>query len=186
MLGWLDLPASKYYQWIERYGQRNEHNATLPKSHWLTDAERRAIVDYYHEHPEEGYRRLTYLLLDANVVAASPSSVYRVLVEKGLIRTRTAVSKKGTGFEQPRKPHENWHIDVSYLNIAGTFYYLCSVLDGCSRFLVHWEIRMSMTERDVETILQRAHERHPGVTPRIISDNGPQFIARDFKEFVRQ
>jgi putative transposase len=42
-----------------------------------------------------------------------------------------------------------------------------------------------MTEADVETILQRAAEKYPGVKPRIISDNGPQFIARDFKEFVR-
>ena len=76
-------------------------------------------------------------------------------------------------------------MDVSYLNIAGTFYFLCSILDGYSRFIVHWEIREKMEEIDVETILQRARECHPGVTPRIISDNGPQFIAKDFKEFIR-
>ena len=72
-----------------------------------------------------------------------------------------------------------------YLNIAGTFYFLCSLLDGCSRFIVHWEIRETMKEADVETILQRPARRIPGVTPRIISDNGPQFIAKDFKEFIR-
>src|SRR5205085_7635193 len=94
-------------------------------------------------------------------------------------------SSKGTGFVQPLKPHEHWHVDVSYLNIAGTFYYLCSLLDGCSRFTVHWEIRATMTEADVEQIVQRAREKFPGVKPRIISDNGPQFIARDFKEFIR-
>jgi hypothetical protein len=76
-------------------------------------------------------------------------------------------------------------VDVAYLNICGTFYYLCSILDGCSRFIVHWEIRESMTEADVQTIIQRARERFPGETPRIISDNGPQFIAKDFKEFIR-
>ena len=76
-------------------------------------------------------------------------------------------------------------MDVSYLNIAGTFYFLCCILDGYSRFIVHWEIREKMEEIDVETILQRARECHPGVTPRIISDNGPQFIAKDFKEFIR-
>jgi putative transposase len=69
--------------------------------------------------------------------------------------------------------------------LAGTFYYLCSVLDGYSRYLVHWEIRESMTEAEVEIILQRAREKFPQATPRIISDNGPQFIARDFKEFIR-
>jgi hypothetical protein len=83
------------------------------------------------------------------------------------------------------RPHEQWHVDVSYLNIAGTFYFLCSILDGYSRLIVHWEIREQMEERDVQTIIQRARENYPGVTPRIISDNGPQFIAKDFKEFIR-
>ena len=86
---------------------------------------------------------------------------------------------------QPLAPHQHWHVDVSYLNIAGTFYFLCSILDGCSRFIVHWEIREKMEESDVQIIIQRAREKFPGVTPRIISDNGPQFIAKDFKEFIR-
>jgi transposase InsO family protein len=76
-------------------------------------------------------------------------------------------------------------VDVSHINLAGTFYYLCSLLDGCSRAIVHHELRQSMTEADVEIVLQRALEKHPGAKPRIISDNGPQFIAQDFKEFVR-
>jgi putative transposase len=70
-------------------------------------------------------------------------------------------------------------VDVSYINLSGTFYYLCSVLDGCSRFLLHWDLRESMKEADIEMILERAKEKYPGARPRIISDNGPQFIARD-------
>ena len=62
---------------------------------------------------------------------------------------------------------------------------MCSLLDGYSRYIVHWEIRQSMTHDDVQTIIQRAREKFPGETPRIISDNGPQFIAKDFKEFIR-
>jgi transposase InsO family protein len=88
-------------------------------------------------------------------------------------------------FVQPLRPHEHWHVDVAYLNVCGTFYYLCSLLDGCSRYVVHWEIREAMTEADVQAIVQRAREKFPGVTPRVISDNGPQFIAKDFKEFIR-
>src|SRR5262249_4327092 len=80
---------------------------------------------------------------------------------------------------------QHWHVDVSYLNICGTFYYQCSVLDGYSRYIVHWEIREAMTEADVEQIIQRAREKFPDARPRIISDNGPQFIAKDFKEFIR-
>lgn len=126
------------------------------------------------------------MMLDADVVAVSPSSVYRVLRDAGLIKHHNCKpSLKGTGFQQPLTPHEHWHVDISYINVSGTFFYLCSLLDGCSRFIVHWEIRESMTERDVETILQRACERYPEARPRIISDNGPQFIAKDFKEFIR-
>jgi transposase InsO family protein len=93
--------------------------------------------------------------------------------------------QEGYRVAQPPTPHEHWHIDVSYINISGTFYYLCSVLDGYSRSLVHWELRASMTEAEIEIVLQRAREKYPQAKPRIISDNGPQFIARDFKEFIR-
>jgi len=98
--------------------------------------------------------------------------------------TRTP-SKKGTGFEQPPRAHAHWPIDFTYINIAGTFYYLCAIPDGWSRFLVHWELRESMTTQDVTTILQRAREQFPDAYPRMISDHGPQFIARDFREFIR-
>jgi len=74
---------------------------------------------------------------------------------------------------------------VSYINLAGTFYYLCAVLDGYSRCIVHWEIRERMQEADIEIIVQRAREQAGEVRPRIISDNGPQFVAKDFKEYIR-
>ncbi len=64
-------------------------------------------------------------------------------------------------------------------------YYLCSVLDGYSRSIVHWDLREWMTEAEIEIILQRAREKYLEAKPRIISDNGPRFIARDFKEFIR-
>jgi transposase InsO family protein len=186
LLAWIALSASKFHDWKHRFGKVNEHNALVPRDHWLTDDEKERIRAFARSHPLEGYRRLAFMMLDADVVACSPASVYRVLKAAGLLAGSTpAVSKKGTGFVQPLKPHEHWHVDVSYLNIAGTFYFLCSVLDGCSRFIVHHEIREKMEESDVEIIIQRAREAHPGVTPRIISDNGPQFIAKDFKEFIR-
>src|SRR5437868_6515660 len=126
------------------------------------------------------------MMLDADIVAVSPVSVWRVLSRAGLLRKwNQKPSKKGTGFDQPPQPHQHWHIDVSYINIAGTFYYLCSVLDGFSRSIVHWDLRESMTEADIEIILQAAKEKHPEARPRMISDNGPQFIAKDFKEFIR-
>jgi transposase InsO family protein len=185
-LGWLGLATSKFHDWKGRYGHENGHNGKVPRDFWLEDWEKQAILDFHERHPLEGYRRLAFMMLDDDVVATSPASVYRVLKAAGrLDRKWLAPSKKGTGFVQPLKPHEHWHVDVSYLNVEGTFYYLTSLLDGSSRYLVHWELRESTTERDVETIVQRALEQHPGQKPRIISDNGPQFVARDFKEFIR-
>jgi len=185
-VGWLGVSASKFYDWRERYGRVNEHNGWVPRDFWLEDWEKQAIINFHLKNPLEGYRRLTFMMLDADIVAVSPSSVWRVLGQEGLLKKWNGKpSKKGTGFEQPTKPHQHWHVDVSYINISGTFYYLCSVLDGYSRAIVHWDLRESMTEAEIEVILQAAKEKYPDAKPRIISDNGPQFLARDFKEFIR-
>src|SRR6266852_3313350 len=183
---WLGVTAIKFYDWRQRYGCVNEHNGWVPRDFWLEPWEKEAIIEFHLKNPLEGYRRLTFMMLDADVVAVSPSSVWRVLKQAGLLsRWKTKPSRKGTGFEQPLQLHQHWHIDVSYINICATLYYLCSVLDGYSRGIVHWDLRESMKEADIEVILERAKEKHPEAKPRIISDNGPQFIARDFKEFIR-
>jgi putative transposase len=186
LTGKLGIGSSKFYDWRKRYGQNNAHNGQIPRDFWLEDWEIDAIVEFYKEHPDDGYRRCCYMMIDADQVAVSPATVYRVLRSRDAMRRwKTKSSGKGKGFDQPTQIHEHWHIDIAYLNICGTFYYLCSILDGCSRYAIHWEIRERMTEKDIEIILQRALEKFPGVTPRIISDNGPQFVARDFKEFIR-
>ena len=183
---WLQVTSSKFYGWRERYGKVNEHNGWIPRDFWLEEWEKQAIVNFHLKNPLEGYRRLTFMMLDCGIVAVSPSSVSRVLGQAGLLsKWNGKPSKKGTGFGQPLQAHQHWHIDVSYINISGTFYYLCSVLDGYSRAIVHWDLRESMTEAEIEIILQGAREKYPDAKPRIISDNGPQFLARDFKEFIR-
>ena len=182
----LGVAPGQYYRWTAGYGRIHAPHGTIPRDHWLTPGERQAILDYHERHPLDGYRRLAFMMLDAEVVAVSPATVYRVLRAAGrLDRWNRTPSRKGTGFVQPLRPHEHWHIDLSYVNLAGTFSYLCTVLDGYSRLIVHWELRERMTTADVETVLQRARERFPEATPRIISDNGPQFIANDFKAFIR-
>jgi len=183
---WIGITGSKFYNWRKRYGKVNEHNSWIPRDWWIEEWEKQAIIEFYPCHNGDGYRRITYMMLDAGIVAVSPSSVYRVLKYAGLLRKwNRKPSSKGKGFKGPKRAHEHWHIDVSYINICGTFYYLCGILDGYSRTIVHWEIRESMTEADVEIILQRALEKYPDEKTRIISDNGPQFIARDFKEFIK-
>jgi len=183
---WLGISLSKFYDWRKRYGKVNEHNASIPRDHWLTEEEKQAILDYEREYPLEGYRRLAFMMLDEDVAAASPATVYRVLKSADRLgRPSPSNERKGKGFDQPDRPHRHWHIDFSHLNICGTFYHLCSILDGYSRYVVHGEIRETMRESDAEIVVQRAREKFPGEKPRIISDNGPQFIARDFKQFIR-
>jgi len=186
LVKWIGVTKSKFFDWQHRHGQVNGHNGWVPRDHWLIPPERDAILRYYWDHPLEGYRRLTYMMLDADVVAVSPATVYRILAQAGVLGNRSAKpSRKGTGFVQPLTPHEHWHVDIAYINLGGTFYYLCTILDGYSRYVVHAELREQMKETDVEVIIQRARESFPGVTPRIITDNGPQFVAKDFKEFIR-
>lgn len=185
-LNWIGIASSKFYSWKQRLGLENQHNGKIPRGHWLLPEEQQAIVEYSKENPKEGSRRLSYMMLDNDIVAVSPSSVYRVLSKHGLLsRWPKSNSSKGDGFTQPTRPHQHWHIDIAYLNICGTFYYLCSIIDGYSRYIVHWKIRESMKEEDVELVIQRGLEAFPGERPRIIPDNGPQFISKDFKIYIR-
>lgn len=120
---WIEISSSKFYNWQKRYGKENMHNAYIPRDFWLEDWEKGAIIEFHCQYPLEGYRRLTFMMLDQDVVAVSPSTVYRILSQNGLLRrwNDKKPSAKGKGFTQPKKPHEHWHIDIAYLNICGTF-----------------------------------------------------------------
>ncbi len=176
-------------------GKETKHNYSLPKRHWLLPWEKEAIIAYTRAHYcdndfflRDGYRRLTYRMLDENIVALSESSVYRVLAAAGLLNQWKTVktSAKGNGFQQPTKPHEHWHTDIKYINLCGSFVFLISVMDGYSRSIIHHEVRMHMAEYDVQLTIQRAKEKYPNEHPRIISDNGGQFLSKDFQEFIKQ
>ena len=115
---WLGVTASKFYDWRQRYGRVNEHNGWVPRDFWLETWEKDAIIRFHLKNPLEGYRRLTFMMLDGEVVAVSPASVWRVLKQAGLLSLWNAKpSRKGTGFEQPLQPHQHWHVDVSYINL---------------------------------------------------------------------
>jgi putative transposase len=182
----LGIRRERFYQWELRYGKKNEHNGLIPKEHQISDAECQRIIGFYNQNSLDGYRRLTYLMIDRDVAYVAPSTTYRVLLRAGLIRHKQRkISKKGTGFVHPLAPHQHWHVDITYIKICGVFYYLILVLDGYSRFIVSWDLREKMTEADVEIVIQKGLEAFPGVTPRIISDNGAQFTCKEFKEFLK-
>ncbi|MGC9942061.1 MAG: helix-turn-helix domain-containing protein [Verrucomicrobiota bacterium] len=108
------LGLSKFYNWQDRYGRANEHNAPAPRDFWLERWEVEAIIQSQAQYPLEGCRRLCFMMLDRDVVAVSPSSVYRVLRKAGLLGKAFKPSRKGTGFVQPLQPHEHRHVDISY------------------------------------------------------------------------
>lgn len=159
----------------------------LPKSNHVSLEEKGAIVDFYKNHENDGYRRCAYMMIDQDIAYCSPSTVYSILKKAGAIRSRTVKkSKKGTGFHQPSAPHKHWHSDITNVTIGDIVYFLISILDGYSRAVIAWDLRSQMKSKDVGIVFQKAKEKYPNVAPRCISDNGKQYKCKEFKRFVSE
>ena len=171
--------------WKKRLGQENEHNGKIPRKHWLEAWEKEAICCFYRDNGGDGYRRCAYMMIDQDIVYASPSAVYTVLSRAGVMRKwNRKVSKKGTGFHQPTYPHQQWHIDISFVKVQGVPYSLICILDGYSRAIVNWDLRMESKDVDVGIVMQGAKEKYPNESPQYISDNGKQFTGKEFRNFI--
>jgi len=188
----IELPRATYFRWLKSEGKEERKENNVPKGHWLLEWETEKIIEYKRENPETGYRRLAWMMVDRDIVAVSPTSVYRTLQRAGLSSRWTTAPGNGAhrdGFEQPQRPHEQWHSDISYLNILGTHYFFISILDGFSRAIIHHEVRTDMTTVDVEIVTERALEKLPSnleQKPRLITDNGSQYVSAEFKGYLRE
>lgn len=185
----LGIHAPKISNWKRNKIPKEKSN--IPKGHWSTPEEQAAVVAFKKESMCIGYVRLAWMMVDLNIAYLSPSSVYRILVNAGLNNkwTSPAGEPKKKGFDQPEKVHEHWHTDISYVNFRGTFVFLISVLDGFSRAILEWDIRAKMESIDVQIVLWRActkwlRENDPN-NPRLITDNGSQFLTKEFKETMK-
>jgi putative transposase len=188
LISYAGISRGKFYEWKQRYGVPNNHNGETPRLYWLMQEEKAAIIRYARRNEDkEGYRRLCYKMIDEDIAYVSPSTVYRILKGENLLNGYISKkeSKKGDGYKQPEKPHEEWHTDITYVNVLGSFMFLVVVIDGYSRFAVKHELRKSMKDKDVCHVLQKAHERFSKERPRIISDRGGQFISRELKNYLR-
>jgi transposase InsO family protein len=173
-------------EWLRRKGQETRHNGKIPREHWLTPNEERAICEHCRGHLELGYRVLCWEMVDLNIAMVSPSSVYNVLKRHGLTKKwAKPIEERKKGFDQPKLVHEQWHIDFSYIRISNVFYYFISILDGYSRKILVWDLCQNMGRLNAEILLTRARELYPEAKARIISDNGSQFISEDFRELVK-
>jgi len=182
----LGLSKSRYHAWAER-----AETATLddlirtPRSPWAALPEEvEAVIDYALAHPQDGYRRLAWMMVDEDVAYLSPASVYRVLRHADLLYRWKRSRAAGERPAEPTRPHERWHTDLMYLRVGDVWYFLVTVLDAYSRYVVHWDLLTSMTAADVRVVIQDALTQ-TGARPEVVSDNGSQFTAKDFKELVR-
>jgi transposase InsO family protein len=183
----LGLKKATWCAWKKRFME----NALEDRKPWsmnldaLLPAERKAIIEYALANPKDGYRRLSYMMLDEDVVYCSPSSVYNVLSEKGLLCRWKPSKRLGILVEKPTRPNQRWHTDIMYLWLSGRWYFFVGILDGYSRYIVHWELLTSMKADDVTLVAQRALEKVSDCRPEIVSDNGKQFTSRDFRALIK-
>lgn len=184
----LGIPRSVYYEWRDRALQKRLDDL-VPGGRCLSAVlpeEKEAVITYTLAHPKDGYRRLAWMMVDADVAYLSPASVYRILTDADLLYRWKRSCRSGEKPEVPTRPHQRWHTDIMYLRVGDVWYFLVTVLDGFSRYVVHWELLTSMRAADVRLVIQHALEANGLKDVEIVSDNGSQFTSADFKALVRQ
>jgi transposase InsO family protein len=182
----LGLSRARYHAWAKRArAELLDDLVRPPRCPWQALPEEvEAVLGYALAHPREGYRRLAWQMVDADVAYLSPSSVYRILDDADLLYRWKRSRGVGARPAEPTGPHQRWHTDLMYLRVGDVWYFLVTVLDAYSRYVVHWELLTSMTAADVRVVLQDALQQ-TGASPAVVTDNGSQFTAKDFKELVR-
>jgi transposase InsO family protein len=181
----LGIPRSVYYAWKAResledkVGKRCRLYEVLPE-------ERTAICEYALGFPKIGYRKLTWMMVDAGVACVGESTVYRVLSEADLLsRWKRSAASSGEYHFRPTAPNQQWHTDVMYVWVAARFYFLLSFVDAYSRYVVHHKLLISLDGQSVAIELQAALESVQGARPRIVHDHGSEFVNRDVAAVVK-
>lgn len=192
----IGIHKSTFYNWYNRYLE-DGFDGLVPKArarntYWnkIPEKIRTEVVDMALDYPEESARNLACKMTDEKKYFISESSVYRILRERGLI-TEPAFNLMSAANEYKDKTsrvNQMWQTDFTYMKIIGWgWYYLSTVLDDYSRYIVHWELCTTMTTADVERTVDRAlllTDLKGNQRPRLLSDNGPCYISDKFREYV--
>lgn len=189
VLGHLGLPINTYYRWrrLEVRGDLEDIQIKPYNPDALLPWEIGATVKYALDNPKEGYKRLTYMMIDDDIAYISPSSVYRILSERDLLsRFKRSGKSPGKYDFKPSAPHQQWHTDIMYLWVNGRWYFFIGYIDAYSRYIVHWELLETASSTDVKAALQSALKKYPGEKPRIVTDNGTQFKSKDFRALLKE
>jgi transposase InsO family protein len=182
------LHRSTYYGWFDGNGNlRPPKERKVTNDRRVLDKEVQAVLAYRALHKEVGYRKLTWMMIDENIACLAESAVYQVLSEHGMLYGWASPDSEGTEKEykhKPRYPHHHWHTDIAYIKIQGVFYFLIMLLDGYSRYLLAWELMTDMLGTSVENFIAKNKEKYPFAKPKLIHDNGGQFVSHDFKKLM--
>ena len=197
----LGVPRSTFYRWYLRYQESGPDGLSGRKAgpcqFWnrIPQAVREQVVKTALEQPEKSPRELAWHLTDTEEYFISESSVYRILKSYDLVTSPVfQMITAGDRFEKPtRRVNEMWQTDFTQFKVIGWgWYYLCTILDDYSRYILAWRLSTNMATNDVEETLQMALDK-VDVTqvkvkhrPRLLSDNGPAFVSQALKEYLRR
>jgi len=192
----LGISRSTFYEWYDRY-LKHGFDGLLPKtplrrSFWnkIPEEERQKVVEIALDHAELTPRELAHKITDEKQWYISESSVYRILKERGLITSPAwiVMSAADEFKDKTTGPNQLWQTDFTYMKIVGWgWYYLATVIDDYSRYIVHWELCKYQKKEDAERVVRDAVIKSglpPNKRPKLLSDNGPCYIATGFDEYL--
>ncbi len=193
----IGLNKSTFYNWYKIYsdqgvdGLNPSKRASSRQWNSIPQEQKNLVVELALEYPHLSSRELSCKLTDEQQIFISESSVYRILKSRGLIATPAHIfmSASDEFSQKTRFVHEMWQTDFTYFKILGWgWYYLSTVLDDFSRYIVHWEICEGMKVQDVKRTIDRAIVKAKIVTkqrPKLLSDNGSCYIASELKSYLK-
>lgn len=192
----LGIHKRTYYNWYGKY-KESGYEGLAPKSktadsQWnrIPNEIRNDVVDFALEHPELSSREIAFKYVDEKKYFISESSVYRILKSRGLITSPAyLVMQASDSFkDKTTRPNQMWQTDFTYFKIVGWgWYYLSTVLDDYSRYIVNWELCSSMKAEDVESTLNSALERAQVTEkPKLLSDNGSCYISKELATYLNE
>ena len=197
----IKVSRSSFYRWYQAYERDGfeglENCSRASRQHWnkIPDSVRELVVDIALNQPELTPRELAWHITDTREYFISESSVYRILKAHDLITSpQFIVMSASDAFQNPtQQVHELWQTDFTYFRVVGWgWYFLSTVLDDYSRYIISWRLTTSMMASDVTDTLEDALQA-AGLTkarvhhkPRLLSDNGPCYISNELKQWLQQ
>jgi len=195
----LDINRSTLYRWYRRYRERGYDGLAPgnhpPKRFWnaIPPWERDRVVREALKHPEKSPRELAWHITDCRGYFISESSVYRILRAHNLISSPavTVLGAKDKFDEPTRRVNELWQTNFTWLKVVHWgWYYLSTVMDDYSRYILAWELCKGMASVDVKRTVEEAI-RTSGVDhaivvhrPKLLSDNGPCYVSRELRDYL--